>query len=691
MFDFKEYDDNSIDALFGADQVRARPAAILGSKGLDGARHTFYEIVGNATDEKISGFGDKLYIKLYKDGSVSVRDFGRGVPLGYNSKLKKWNYYLIYEFLYSGGKFKDKQRQELLSSIEKNNAWDKFDFKDYPYLISVGLNGLGAAATQCSSEYTNVKSYRDGKVSSMDYRDGKHVLDELLVEDTDEADGTFVHWKPDRRVFSDVNINKDDWVLNVSKTLSYVSGFEVHIEDENTGKKEVYPARTIKDYLEDYCIDVIQKEVNGHIKDDDNEWVVFNANISIGTGKGIKEYYHNFIKVSNVIGAHESGVTYALERFFKMIGNQYGVRINMSDYSNEFSFVISTLASKSSSRGQTKDYIDDYFITNCISEGIVDMLMTEYNKGTSWLADIIDRVIEKAQNRALVAKLSKDVREVEKKIKKTKLSEKFKASKSYIEGRAEETELWIVEGDSAAGLCTQARDPEFQCISPIRGKSLNVYKAKVTSILANKEICNIAVSLGAGIDMGKDSVSLFEMQKLKVGKVIFSSDADDDGYHIRILLFLIFYKLFPEMLYEGKVYIANVPKYCIVLNNGQQVFCTTNEDRDAKVEELGQSSIKRIERFKGLGQMNPEQLWETSMNPKTRNLTQIKIDPNDKDLEYVLEALFGQSTDTRKRAILGSMLGVNYDEFKDNMESMLKEIDSTVDDGLDYEEFEYSI
>ncbi|MGV3076314.1 DNA topoisomerase, partial [Clostridium baratii] len=196
-----KYDDNSIDRLEGAQRVRFRPAAVLGSNGLDGAKHTIYEIVGNASDEQMSGFGDKIDITYYEDGSISVRDYGRGVPLGWNEKKQEWNFFLIYEELYAGGKYQDSQ--EILRDINERDAWDTFDIKDYPYLITVGLNGLGAAATQCTSAYCTVSSFRDGIKRTMKYEKGSHILENLLEEPTDEENGTFVHWNPDPTVFTD--------------------------------------------------------------------------------------------------------------------------------------------------------------------------------------------------------------------------------------------------------------------------------------------------------------------------------------------------------------------------------------------------------------------------------------------------------------------------------------------------------
>ena len=221
---------------------------------------------------------------------------------------------------------------------------------------------------------------------------------------------------------------------------------------------------------------------------------------------------------------------------------------------------------------------------------------------------------------------------------------------------------------------------------PIRGKSLNVFKATVNKIIANKEIRDIAAVLGCGIDMGIDGVESFDINKLKVGKIIFGSDADVDGYHIRTLLFLIFYKLFPELLYEGKVYIAETPRFVISTRDDKQYFCLDDNELKDKREEIGEGNIQAITRFKGLGELNPDQLWNTTMNPETRRLVQIKIDRNDTGVYDVLEAFFGKNTDRRKRAILGSMMGEEFDTIMENIEEMVEYIDNLDLGNVEYED-----
>lgn len=671
------YDDNSIGQLKGADRIRFRPEALLGSKGIDGARHTIYEIVGNASDEQMSGFGTSIDISLYGDGSISVRDYGRGVPLGWNESVGAWNYYLIYEELYAGGKYGDSQ--EVLRDIEARDDWANFDMKDYPYLITVGLNGLGAAATQCTSEYCTVSSFRDGIKRTMKYKDGVHILDELIVEDTDEPNGTFVHWKPDARVFTDVNITSK-WLEKFCRNLSYTADFDVTFNDK--GKIHKYPRTSMLDEMKQSVGNAVITSNFHHEVDKDGDVCICFADVVIGEGGRGNEYFHNKVEIRG--GVHADAINTALLYFFEDRGNERGVRVRNADYSGKVSFIVSTLSNKVSYRGQTKDSLDDDYVRRCITRAIIDKLDLEWKKGTDWLADIVDEVIQNAQNRIAVAELSKNIREVEKAVKTAKVSEKFKSCKAYDDKKWDQVEVYIVEGDSAGGSAKKGRDSRFQAIMPIRGKSLNVFKASVNDIISNKEIRDIAAILGCGVDMGVDGVESFNRDKLRVGKVIFCSDADIDGKHIRMLLFLIFYKLFPELLYEGIVYVAETPLYTIVNKQGESVFCIDEEDLAKKRAEVGEFNIKEITRFKGLGEANPDQLWDTTMNPETRRLTQLKIDRNDTNVYDTLEAFFGKNTDRRKKAILGSMMGDEFDSTMENIEEMIEYIN-----GLDLTNIEY--
>lgn len=676
------YDDSSITQLKGAERVRLRPAAILGSNGLEGAKHTVIEIIGNATDEKLAGYGDKLDIKYDDAGYITVRDYGRGVPLGWNEKENNWNYFLIYEELYAGGKYSS--NKEVLEDIEARNAWDNFRIEDYNYLVSIGLNGLGAASTQFTSEHFDVISYRDGKASHMAFHKGCHSLEELEIFDTDEPNGTYICWKPDDEVFTDTKIPAK-WFEKLCKSLAYVSGFNVTFEYK--GNVTEYPASSIADVLKNETGESLYTHAFKHVRDAEDDICICDAEVAIGPEGKKNEFYHNRVEVSG--GSHTSGFNSGLYAFFAKISRDTGVKIKEVDYANNLSIIISTLANKASMRNQTKDSIDDYWILNFLSDTVYGMLVSAHEKGVPWVLDIVERVIQNANNRIAVQEMSKNMREIETTTKRHKVSHKFSTCRSYENRKSEETEFLIVEGDSAGGAVLRARDSRFQCLLPIRGKSLNVYKASIAKLIANKEILDIISVLGCGIDLDIEGYTGFNLDNLRVGKVIFCADADVDGWHINMLLLLIFFKLFPQLLYQGRIYIALPPLYIVNLSDGNTVYCMNEEELDEAREKYG-SKIRSIDRFKGLGEMDKEVLWNSTLNPQTRNLKQIKIESNDMDIYDTLEVLFGKSTERRKQAILGSMLGTDYEETLSDMESIADMIEQmNMNDDLEIEEVGY--
>lgn len=678
----KQYDNNSIRQRKGADRIRKAPAAMLGSNGLDGAKHTVIEIIGNATDEKLSGYGDKLDLALYEDGSISVRDYGRGVPMGWNDVEKKWNYFLIYEELFAGGKY-DKN-QDILKKIDEENGWDNFKLTDYPYLISIGLNGLGAAATQFSSEFCTVISYRGGKASRMEFQKGYHVLEELEVTDTDEPNGTFIRWKPDNEVFTDINIPAK-WLDRLCMSLSYVAGFNVTFDNKGTIKE--YPKSDIYDVMQESTGDCVRVHNFTHTVDGTGDICICDASVAIGPkGRG-NEYYHNMVEVSG--GSHSTAVSYAVSRFFFDVSHKYGVRIRESDYAGKFSFIISSLANKMSPRGQTKDSVDDGYVTENLQDCMYKALYQEWEKGTDWLVKVINSTVEDAHNRIQIAEMSKSLREVEKVTKSLKASNKFISCAAYEKKQYSGLELFIVEGDSAGGRAMTARDSKFQCILQIRGKSLNLYKAPLDKLIANKEVQDLIAALGCGVELGIDEYQSFDINKLRFDKIIILADADVDGEHINMIEFVKIFKLFPELLYQGKVYIAVTPLYCITTKDDQQVYCMTQSEMEAKREEIGEGNIASVDRFKGHGETTAEGLWNTSMNPDTRTLKQINIEKGDTDIWDTLEVLFGRSTESRKRAILGELMGTSYDETVDDMESVSEYIDSLDLSEVEVEEITY--
>lgn len=677
-----KYDDSSISQLKGAERVRLRPEALLGSRGIDGAIHTIQEIIGNATDEKLAGYGDQLDICYREDGSISIRDYGRGVPLGWNEKEQAWNYNLIYNELYAGGKYAD--NQQVLRDIDERNDWEAFRMEDHPYLISIGLNGLGGAATQYSSKYFIVKSYRDGVMSEMQFEKGCPILDELIVEKTDEPNGTYIEWKPDDDVFTDTDI-PEKWFENTCKALAFVSGFKVNLNIK--GEQYTFDASSISNEMKESVGDCVFGHNFKHIVDGTGDVCICDVEIAIGPNGRNQDFYHNKVAIRG--GAHATGVYTALSQFFYKVSQNNGIKITERDYAGKFSVIISTLANKASLRNQTKDSIDDMWIANLIADTMFNLLSTEYSKGTLWLQGIIDEVVVNAQNRIAVAEMSKNLKEVQKATTRHKASNKFVTCRSYEDGkRAAETEFFITEGDSAGGNVVLSRDSDYQCLLKIRGKSLNVFKAPLQKLIANKEILDMISILGCGVDLGIDDFETFDINKLKVGKIIFATDADIDGSHIRILLFLIMYRLFPKLLSNGNVYVAETPLYVLNLKNGESVYCMTEEEMRSKSDEYS-GQLRTVDRFKGLGECDPDVLWSTTLDPETRSLRQIKIDPNDTDIYSALEVLFGKSTADRKRAILGSMLGTDFDETIESIDDIANYIDGLELNNLEVEDVEY--
>lgn len=681
----REYDDNSISKLEGEERVRTRPEALLGSNGIEGAQHTVVEIVGNSTDEKLSGYGDKLIITLHEDGAISVRDFGRGVPMGWNEEAKEWNYYLIYEELYAGGKYGDSYKQAILKDVDENDAWAAFNLLDFKGMVSIGLNGLGAAATQYSSEYCEVSSFRDGKKSFMRYEKGKHVLDELLVEDTTEPNGTLVKWKPDSEVFRDVDI-KPKWLKKLCRQVSFVSGFKVEFYNKGV-LEETWESKTLEEEMLS-SLDGCEVETGfHHTRDEAGDVCVCQCEVAVGPGGKGSEYFHNRVEVKG--GAHAWAYSSALADFFKDVASSYHVKVKEIDYSGKFSVIVSSLSNKMSLRGQTKDSVEDTFICTCIYNAILGALKKAYEKSDEWITNAVNETVENARNRMVIQEMSKNVKELTSSINKHKPSNKFVSCVTYEKGKANETDMYIVEGDSAGGRVATARDSYFQCYLAIRGKSLNVYKASKDKLIANKEIKDMIAALGCGVDLGIEGYETFNINKLKVNRVIFLADADIDGKHIRALLFLIFYKLFPELLYQGKVYVAETPLYVINLKNDTSVYCMSEEELAEQKEKIGQGNIYSVDRFKGLGETEAKTLWDTTLNPEKQILRQLKIDREDMDMTDVLEVLFGKSTERRKRAILGSMMD-DFDAVIEEIENLADYVDSLNLGNLEVEEVEYS-
>ena len=706
----KSYNDDSIELLIGAERIRTRPASMLGSSGLDGARHGFTEIYGNALDEHSAGYGDRLDVHYYEDGSVSVRDYGRGVPLGWSNKWNTWNWHNIYNELYGGGKYSTNQ-DKLANVVD----WDNLDVTQFDYLFSVGLNGLGAASTQYTSEFFEVRSYRDGECKSRKFERGiplvngkpfdmfSATLDEIKaipeeIESTTEPNGTFIHWKPDSSVFSDINIG-GDWLLDTCKDISGIAGIELHFTDDINGVDIIIDSGDLTDVLKERC--------NGALLNDDNgEPIIFNVNkLSHGTTtvdnepfiwvckcdvvfgmtkKNIKPAcFHNSVRMLS--GAQYEGIEDAIAQFMTEKAKAKGLKLEYSDYEDALGVVVSTYSNYASFRNQTKDAVDDMFIYNIVKTSILDKLQIEYGKGNKVITDAVERVLYEAEIRISSKQQAKLIKEASK-VKKEKEPEKFVSCEAYEEKHYDKTELWITEGDSAKGAVKEARDKKFQAIYPIRGKGLNVMKTSIDRILKNTEIREMFSLIGTGFDLNIKGEKTFNIDDLKFDKIIFATDADEDGFQIRVLLFLTFYKLAPQLILDGHVFIAETPRFKIDLSGGKSLYALNDTERDKILNDyIGQ--VVKVSRYKGLGEVNPDILRETTVSPETRHLIPVTCDlTNDLERELI-DALFGADKYKQRKSIITTVLGAEVADMLEENALLFGEIeDSNIEEGVEYQE-----
>lgn len=702
----QQYNDDSIKALKGAVRIRKRPASMLGSSGLAGARHGFTEIYGNALDEASSGYGDKLEVCYYKDGGLSVRDFGRGVPIGWNEKQAHWNWHLVFNELYGGSKYDN--GQDYLRSI---TDWGNFDEQQVNYLYSVGLNGLGAASTQYTSEYFDVYSYREGKCTEMHFKKGipiingkpldvyteDFVMEDLAptVTDTTEPDGTLIKWKPDDDVFTDTNIG-GEWLYSVCRDIAYVAGIELHFINEQTGEDIHIPSGTLEDLLSSrYKSKLLMNEddepiffsvsgfEHGNTKVEGHSFIwVCKANISLALTKGRTETccYHNSVRMGG--GVQYDAVLAAQHAFFSQEAKKRGIKLDSTDYEGIFAVAVSSYSNYASFKGQTKDAVDNNFIYDLVYKLILDKLNLEYTKGNEDILQAVERVMQEAMARIASKEALLLAKEV-KKATKTKNPDKFSTCKAYMRKDYSKCELWITEGDSASGAVKQSRNSDFQAVLPIRGKCLNVLKCGLDRIVKSEVITDIFSLIGTGMETSKGEG--FDIKDLKFDKIIFATDADEDGFQIRVLLFLIFYRLAPQLLNSGHVFIAETPRFEIKLFNGECHYARTDEQRDEILSQYA-GQIAAVNRFKGLGEVNPDVLRKTTVHPDTRNLVPLTVDFADDTTRELIDALFGADKYNQRKEILTAMLGKEVVEMMENNALLIEDIDEEeIDEGVEYQ------
>ena len=633
----KKYNAKDIVVLQGLDAVRLRPGMYIGTTGIKGLHHLLWEIVDNSIDEIANGYGDKIAVTLHNDGSASVVDNGRGVPIDKHPKLGISGVEVVFTQLHAGG---------------------KFESQNYQY--SGGLHGVGASVTNALSEWCEVFVDRDGKRYNIRFesiKDSKghiqsgHVVSPLKVIGESKSTGTLVRFKPDARVFGDCTFDYNT-VANRLKELAFLNkGIEIMLIDERVEKDK----RPI----------VKQFKYNGGIADfvsfltDSKNRLYEKPFYLAGQSDRMKvevafihtdEYVENMFSYVNNIptsegGTHETGLRSALTRMFNECARKLNFLKEKEDnlYGEDFreglTCVLTVKMRNVQFEGQTKTKLGNpeakTEVEAIVSEELNKLLLKNDNKKA------FEKIIEKGKGAAKVREAAKKAKEHARQVNSAESISLVGKLANCSGKKAELNELYIVEGKSAGGSAKQGRDRYFQAILPLRGKPLNVEKTRIEQALQNEEIRTIIGALGTGITPN------FNIQNLKFHKVVILADADQDGEHIKCILLTFFYRYMKELILNGNIYLGMPPLYKVYTKN-KTMYAYTDADLEEKKKLVGRGY--QIQRYKGLGEMNPEQLWETTLNPKNRFLVKVTIDDALKS-EQLITTLMGDNIEARKKYI----------------------------------------
>jgi DNA gyrase subunit B len=637
------YGDDSIKSLKGAERIRKRPAAVLGSDGLAGAFHTVTEIIGNSMDEVRAGYGDLVSVVYHKDGSLTVEDTGRGVPMAWNEGEGLWNWHLIFNELYAGGKYDD----------------------DNPnYEFSLGLNGLGAASTQYSSAFFNVVSKRHDKIFKKSFIEGNpiNVTEDGAPEEepnTTGVTGTSVHWKADDKVFTNTAFTATMF-KNALESQAHLNKVKVTFTDENTGEHIEYVGRGIVEYLREKLgttvIDIIEKSAEKSGVENGKKYKSKIEVVLAITEGGNSVYLHHHNTSKMKVGVHQGAFDNAVTAFFRTVAKQNNVVILPYDYNEYLSVLTSSFANANSTSfaNQTKEGVDNQFIYDLVYTTVLDMLEEALAKQKPSVATLVDNVV----NSALARKAAKEY-EAQQKLALKAMGKKRETPEKFVDCKTKDKsikEVYIVEGDSALGSCKKARDAVFQALLPVKGKPLNCLKANLDVILKNEEVKAIINTVGTGIDIG-DGSDLFDLKGLDWDKIIIATDADVDGLQIRALLFTLFMRLMPKLLELGYVYVAETPLFEITTSEGTK-FAYSAEERRQIVADCSARGVRisQTQRSKGLGQNDAPMLSVSTMKPETRRLVQLKIDTKNPNVLSISNMLFGIDPGKERKAFITGML-----------------------------------
>jgi len=634
-----DYSADSIQVLEGLEAVRMRPAMYIGDTGVKGLHHLVYEVVDNSIDEAMGGYCNKIDVVINEDGSVTVTDNGRGIPVDFHEKEKKSALEVVLTVLHAGGKF------------------DKDSYK-----VSGGLHGVGVSCVNGLSKKLIAEIHRDGKIYRQEYSRGKALADVQVVGDTDKT-GTIITFLPDEIIFTQTTEFKFEILSSRLRELAFLNK-GVHltitdkreVEENGNGPKYLTEDFHSEDGLKEFVkfLDanresLIEKTI--YISSDKNEVPV---EVAMQYNTSFSENVHSYVNNINTIegGTHLTGFRRALTRTLKKYADDSGMLtklkfdINGDDFREGLTAVISVKVAEPQFEGQTKTKLGNSDVSLAVDQAVSDALTNYLEENPKDARTIVQKVILAAQARHAARKARELVQ------RKTVLSGSGLPGKlsDCSERDPKLTEVYFVEGDSAGGTAKQGRDRSFQAILPLRGKILNVEKAMQYKIFESEEIKNIYTALGVTIGTDEDTKAL-NLAGLRYHKIIIMTDADVDGSHIATLIMTFFFRYMTDLIKEGHLYIATPPLY-LVKKGKEERYCWNEEDRTKAIDEIGKGKegSVHIQRYKGLGEMNAEQLWETTMNPKTRLLRQITID-SAAEADRIFSMLMGDEVPPRREFI----------------------------------------